>query len=200
MTDLAAEIRDARLGLGLRQADIARAVGISQPQVSRAERADYSTLSFPTAARLAAVVGLDLSVRCFPTAAGGLRDVAHQRLIQRLRERVSAAYGWRLEAPVDGADGQRSFDVMLHGRGFRVAVEAETRLHDLQALIRRVALKREAAGVERLVLVVAATRSNRHRVTEARSYLSAAFPLDTRRTMRFLAAGDLPPADGIALI
>ncbi len=89
---------------------------------------------------------------------------------------------------------------MLLGPRFRIGVEAETPLYDVQAVVRRAALKRDAAGVERMILVVAATRSNRRRVADARSYLAGAFPLDTRQTMRLLAAGELPPADGIALV
>ena len=65
---------------------------------------------------------------------------------------------------------QRAWDAVIttvaqagDGRPRRclIGVEAETRLRDLQALQRRLALKRRDGGVDRVILLVADTRSNR---------------------------------------
>ena len=55
---VAAEAREARLAIGLGQADVARALGISVAQVSRIERGLSPDLSIAMAARLGAVLGL----------------------------------------------------------------------------------------------------------------------------------------------
>lgn len=196
---LAEELRDARLAAGIRQADVARAVGVSASQVSRAERAQSPNITLRRATQLAAVVRLDLSVRCFP-AGGGLRDEAHSAVIGRLRSRVSPEFSWRLETPVGPVGDQRAFDVTLGGRGFQIGVEIETPLRDVQALVRRLTLKQRDGGIERVVLVVAATRGNRRLVAEAAPVLRLAFPLDTKRTLSALSRGTLPEANGLALL
>lgn len=198
---LADEIRNARLAAGVRQADVARAAGISQPQLSRLEHAKLPSVSLPVATRLAAAVGLDVSIRCYRSDRSSLRDVAHTKVIERLRAEVSPLFGWKLEAPVRPAtDDARAFDVLLRGVGFRIGVEAETRLRDVQALVRRLALKQEASGVDRLVLAVAATRANRRALDEARDYLTLAFPLGSRQTLGALRDARQPAANGIVLV
>ena len=70
---------------------------------------------------------------------------------------------------------------MLTDRGTgRVAVEAETRVTDFQALARRIALKQRDDSVERVILLVAATRGNRGAVRAAEPFIGEIFALDTR--------------------
>ncbi len=68
-------------------------------------------------------------------------------------------------------------------------VEAETRVYDIQALLRRLALKREAGGVGRVVLLVAGTHHNREAVRVGREPLASEFPGTTRSTLSRLAQG-----------
>jgi hypothetical protein len=81
-----------------------------------------------------------------------------------------------------------------------VAVEAETRLRDVQALLRRVAAKRRDGAADRLVLVVADTRTNREVVRVAQPEFVAAFPADARTAWSALAAGLPPPGDSLILV
>ena len=78
---------------------------------------------------MARVVGLDLSVRCFP-AAGQLRDIAPVRLTNRFLAQVPAEVVRRLESPIDLPGEQRAWDVLLQLDGKRIGVAAETRLRD----------------------------------------------------------------------
>lgn len=78
LNQFADDVREGRLLAGLTQAELAKTLGISTSQVSRAERARSPNLSLATATRMAGLVGLDLSVRCYPSAGRGLRDAAHQ--------------------------------------------------------------------------------------------------------------------------
>jgi hypothetical protein len=81
-----------------------------------------------------------------------------------------------------------------------VAIEAETRLHDVQALLRRVASKRRDGAAGRLVLVVADTRTNREVVRAARPEFVATFPADTRSIWPAVVAGFPPPHDALVLV
>ena len=95
---------------------------------------------------------------------------------------------------------QPAWDGVLVGNGRVVAVEAETRLHDVQALLRRMAAKRRDSAVSCLVLVVADTRTNRDVVRVARGEFLAVFPADTRSTWTALGDGLPPPDDGLVLV
>lgn len=81
-----------------------------------------------------------------------------------------------------------------------LAVEAETRLQDIQSLERRVVLKRRDVRANRLVLLVADTAHNREILGAHREALRGSFPLDTREVLAFLARGQMPPDDGIVVL
>jgi hypothetical protein len=167
--------------------------------MSRIERAVLPGPGILVAAHVARVVGLDLTLKCYP-AGGSLRDVAHIRLVRRLLEQVPASVEQRLEAPINLPGDQRAWDALLTVGGVRVGVAAETRLRDVQALLRREQAKARDDGVSHLILLLAATRSNRRSLAEAGSLLSAQLPLDTRQLLAALRRGRAPVASGIALL
>ena len=85
---VAAEAREARLAIGLGQADVARALGISVAQVSRIERGQSPDLSIAMATQLQAVLGLRLSVRSYPDA-DPIRDAGQVRLLEAFAARIA---------------------------------------------------------------------------------------------------------------
>ena len=193
------ELREARVGAGLTQKAAATAIGIAASEVSRIEAGRRATVSVDRLARYCAVVGLELSVRAYP-AGSPIRDAAHVRLIGRFRERVSSAgWFWRAEVPVAAHGDQRAWDGQLTGFGLAIATEMETRLHDIQALQRRINLKRRD-GVDRVLLVVADTRANRDAIAAAADVLSAAYPMSARVALAALAAGKDPGGDALIVL
>jgi transcriptional regulator with XRE-family HTH domain len=193
------DLRNARVGLGLSLEEVGHAVGLSYSQVGRIERAQHPSVSIAQLARIGSIVGLDLGVRFYP---GGspLRDAAHLALIERFRVRISRELVFRTEVPLPGPSDQRAWDGMIFGAGDPIGVEAETRLSDIQALERRVALKARDGGVSRVILVVAATRGNRHAVREAAASLELAFPVPGRLALKSLTAGRDPGGSTLILI
>jgi transcriptional regulator with XRE-family HTH domain len=200
LATLAREIRDARLSAGRSQVDIARAAGISDSALSRLELGQTADLSYKVAAAIAAVVGLRLSLRAYP-ADRILFDDAQIHLLRQLRERLGPDWKWRYEVPVAPGD-PRAWDMV--GRhaatGQVIVVEAETRIRDLQTLLRRFGQKRDASASPRMVLLVAGTRGNRAALTAGRDELLAEFPVPTRRALRQLAAGSDPGADCLIVL
>jgi hypothetical protein len=87
------------------------------------------------------VVGLVPSLRFFADGTP-LRDAAHVKLLERLHGTLASSLRWRTEVPLNVTADRRAWDAEIAGSGWRIVVEAETRLHDAQALERRVALKR----------------------------------------------------------
>jgi len=198
--DLGNEVRRARLGHGLSQAAVASAARTSRSQVSRIERAEAPRVSVLELARLLAVIGLELSARAYPVGPP-VRDAAHRSLIERFRNRVDPSVAWRFEVPVGRTGDQRAWDAVLLIGVAELAVEAETRPRDIQALQRRVALKRrDDPGVSGVVLLLADTRHNRSLIREYGDALRADFPIQSKEVLRALSDGTAPGGSGIVLL
>jgi transcriptional regulator with XRE-family HTH domain len=108
------ETRDARIQAAMSQAVLGKAVGLSQPQISRMERAQLRNLSVLDASRTASVLGLDLVVRLYP---GGtpLRDAAQADRLRRILKHVRAPLTYRIDVPLP----QRPNQPMEQRRGTR---------------------------------------------------------------------------------
>jgi len=198
VNEFADELHRARLAAGLSQAGVAHAVDLSQQTISCYERGIAPHPNFVQAARVARIVGLELSVRCYP-AANQLRDAAHVSLIQRLLTRLGAEFRHQLEAPIASGD-LRAWDVVLGIGAVRIGVIAETRIRDLQALLRREHLKQADGNVQRLLLLVADTRHNRAALAEAGAALRVDFPLGTRAVLTRFRRGEAPEANGVVVL
>jgi hypothetical protein len=79
-------------------------------------------------------------------------------------------------------------------------VEAETRLSDIQALTRRLELKRRDGGILNMIMLVADTRTNRAALLGARSSLADGFPLRHGAILGALRDGVDPGGSGIVIL
>jgi transcriptional regulator with XRE-family HTH domain len=197
---LARELRDARLSSGRSQREVARASGMSTSRLSRIELGRIEAEWFEAMAVVAAVLGRDISLRTYP-GDHGLRDEPQVRLLARFRDRLRAGWAWRYEVPIAPAD-QRAWDALArHTRsGTTILVEAETRMGDVQALLRRLALKRDASPRSRLVLLVTDSRANRDAIAIAADELATEFPIQTRGALRRLMTGSDPGGDCLVVL
>jgi transcriptional regulator with XRE-family HTH domain len=199
LTALGQDLRTARLAAGLTQAQVGHHAGISSRQEGRLERGRMQRFDASTVSRGLAAVGLELRIRAYP-AGNPIRDAGHVALLGRFRGRVSPAWRWRVEVPVGAVPDGRAWDAVATCNGLRVAVEAETRLYDIQAQLRRILAKAGADRVDRLILVVAATHANRRVIRDVRELMRDDFPLDTRSVLAALGAGRDPGANGIVMV
>lgn len=194
-----AEIRLTRRGAGLSLRAAAESVGMSESVLSRLERGRLDGVSVAQLALACAAVGLRFSARAYPDG-DPVRDAAHTKLLQRLRSVVDPRATWRTEVPLPVPGDLRAWDALIRIRNAVVAVEAEVRLADLQALERRIALKRRDGGVELVILLVADTHGNRRVLAAHLDALRAGFPLGTRAVLASLRSGRPPVASGIVVL
>ncbi len=178
---------------------MAEAAGISHAQVGRLERGEVVAASVIIVARLLAVVGMRLNARAFPIGPP-LRDAAHVALLKRLRVELPAGVRFTTEVPLRGYRDGRAWDARIDLAKGTLRVEAETRLRDVQALERRIALKQRDDEVNVVLLLVSDTKTNRAVIRAGDALLSARFPLSGRGVLRALRAGMCPEASGMVLL
>jgi transcriptional regulator with XRE-family HTH domain len=196
---LPAEARSARLNCGLGQADVAKALGMSVAQYSRIERGLSPELSIATAIRLFSVLGFDLAIRAYPSG-DAIRDAAHVALLERLHVRCHPSLTWRTEVPFPLAGDLRAWDATAVCPALRAGIEAETRIRDVQALDRRLALKERDGGMDRLILLVLDSRSNRAALRADGAQLFLRFPVPGARALELIGAGADPGGNALVLL
>jgi transcriptional regulator with XRE-family HTH domain len=190
--------REARIRLGLTQEAVGARVGCSRTAIWRIERGDSQT-RVDDLWRVMTVLGFEVSLRAFP-AGDPVRDRGQIVLMARLRARLHPSLTWATEVPLPIERDQRAWDALITGPGFRIGVEAESRLRDAQATLRRIALKSRDGGVDHAILLLAETRANTASLAGARAYLAGQLPLDTRQLLAALARGRDPGGSGIAVL
>lgn len=195
------EFRERRLQLDLSQEQVALACQLSRVHYGQVENGRVAKLTVLEVNRIAAVLGLRASLRLYP-AGLPVRDVAHASRLQRFLKPVSPPLSYRAEVPLpavaDRVD-QRAWDAVLFGGGARTAIELEMRLRDVQALIRRIDLKRRDDPTESFVLLIAGTRTNR-RVLAEFSGLFVDLPRHRPSKVRAVLESGRHPPTGLLLI
>ena len=197
--DLGQELRRARVEHGLSQEFIGHAVGLSDTEVGRIERGLIRSVSVVQLSRLLSVVGLELAARAYP-AGSAIRDRPQLQLLGRLRPEVHARIGWQAEVPIGPPGDLRAWDVVLLISGERIGVEAETRLVDLQAVQRRIALKCRDSGISKVILLLSNTRTNRSAVRALATSIKDSFPTPGSTALQALREGRSPPDSAIVLL
>jgi transcriptional regulator with XRE-family HTH domain len=187
----------ARQGSGLSREILGRACGLSRTIVERIESGTRPTTVREYAA-LGAGVGLDVRLRAYP-AGDPIRDAGQQRLLERLRSRLHPSLRWSTEVPLPIEGDLRAWDAMIRGTDWRLPVEAETALDDIQATERRLTLKRRDGEADHVILLVADTRRNRRALAAAPGAF-AELPLRTREILADLARGTHPGGSGIVIL
>lgn len=192
-------VRDARLASGLRLTDVGSAIGRSGSWVSRVERGLVAKVTLQDLVLLGAAVGLRLWATTFP-AERAIRDAPQVELLRRFRARIGSAWRWNYEVIVPIAGDRRAADAVIRAGSAVVVIEAFTRLADAQAQFRAILLKARDVGIERIVIVVADTHTNRAALAVASELIAANFPLPTRSVIASLRAGRALAANGIAVV
>lgn len=196
LQDVGAELRERRFSLGESQAFVSQAARVSRPRYSRIEAGIAPTLSLIELNRIAAVLGLETSVRIFPGGAP-VRDAGHAGKLERLLGAVRRPLAYRLEVPLPASLDRwerRAWDAMLFGVGERTAIELEMRLRDVQAMRRRHELKRRDDPTEHFLLLIADTRHNRRVIEEFGDLFSDLPRLRPGVVRAALEAGHHPPS------
>jgi hypothetical protein len=198
-TAIGRDVRLARTGAGASLREAAGRVGMSHAQFRRIERASLEGVSVDQLSLACIAVGLKLIAKAIP-ASGPAIDAGQLALLDRFRSVLPAETPFWTEVPLPIPGDLRAWDAMIVLEAVRIAIEAETRLADVQALDRRLQLKLRDGGVDRLILLVSDTAHNREFLGHHRAALRASFPFDGRQLLPAIRAGRAPSASGILVI
>jgi hypothetical protein len=198
------EAEEARIANGLSYAALGRALRLSPVQIGRLLRRRSDDVGLVRLAELLGAVGLDLAARAFP-AGPAVRDAPSLALLERFRARLHDDCLTRAEVPVvellsPGFVDLRAWDLAVDGPGWTLRLDAETRLGDVQAVLRRIALKQRDSAVDCVVLLLSDTRHNRHVADEARAPLLAQFPVSPRLALTRLGRGRSPGGNALIFL
>jgi transcriptional regulator with XRE-family HTH domain len=200
LIETARELLVARRDVGISQAEAARRAGISQSQYSRLERGALARPTVDQLCRAIRAVGLVPAMQRYKGEAQ-LRDRAQLATLERFERLLAPPLRLHREQPIPISGDKRAWDGRLtDGRG-TASAECESRLDDVQALSRRIALKsRDDPGGGPVILVLNKTAHNRAALRLHREALRQQFPLDGDAIARILRRGELPAVGGVILV
>jgi transcriptional regulator with XRE-family HTH domain len=196
---LGEDIREIRLRSGMSLQELSAATRVSISELSRIERGLSPHVQIERMAMIGAVVRLDVRVRGFPSGPP-IRDAAQLLLTRRLRELLPAQMRLRTEVPLRIPGDLRAWDGVIDSGPTHRPVELESRLRDLQALLRRIHLKCRDSNETVVLLVVADTRHNRHVLKVSADELADQFPVGSRDALTMIRGGTLPERGAILLL
>jgi transcriptional regulator with XRE-family HTH domain len=198
--ELCKEFRERRVQLGLSQATVGAAAGISDSYYGRIERGEVRAPAFEVLWAIGAALGLDLRFGIYP-AGEPVHDQAELPILETTRALLPSTTAWRTEVVLPGEGDLRAWDAVAMAADGWTAFEAISRLGVVDVTVRRVHQKlRDDPRVTRVVLLLSDTVRNRQALQAAGSVLRADFPLATHEVLAHLRAGRTPPLHGIAII
>jgi len=193
------ELRDERQLAALSQRSLAQQLGVSQAEVSRLEQFEFPTVSLVRLSETAAILGLELSVSLHRKG-DAVRDSGQQAAVARFLACLSPAYTASREVLLPHVGDQRSWDILLRLDGLLIGVELETRIRDVQALVRRIRERERDGGADEVMLVVSDTAHNRALVGQLREALGPRYATPPSLVLAALRKGRPVPGSGVLVI
>ncbi|HYI21874.1 MAG TPA: transcriptional regulator [Candidatus Limnocylindrales bacterium] len=196
-----AELRQLRLSLGVGQTQMAGALSCSVSQLWRLEAGDVGAVTVTRLAEMASVLGHEISLGLHPIG-DPIRDKGQQALAHRFDALLSEAWQSTSEVLLPLTGDRRAWDKLLRlvGNDYRVGVDLETRIRDIQELTRRTRLRERDGGVDAILIVLSDSSTNRRLVDELRVTLGRDYTTSPRSILAVLRGGRRLAGSGVVVI
>lgn len=149
------------------------------------------------------MLGYEVSVGLHPVG-DPVRDKGQLACGRRFNAVLSDRWRVTDETLLPGAGEQRAWDKLLRlldaTPRHLVGVDIESRVRDVQALVRRTRGRERDGQVDHILVVLADTAHNRRMVHELRTSLGPEYASGPRRIMAALRKGEPLPGSGVVLL
>jgi hypothetical protein len=152
------------------------------------------------------LLGLEISVGLHPIG-DPIRDKGQQALANRFDSLLSPRWAVTNETLLPLPGDLRSWDKLLRLAGtsdrsgaYLVGVDLETRIRDVQALVRRTRLRERDGAVNAILIVLNDSATNRRLVGQLREALGPQHQTAPRDVFRALRHGEPLPGSGVVLV
>ena len=209
LRQLGAEIRRLREDSGLSLSAVGRAAGIHRSHLQLIEDGERDASS-QVLARVAAVLGADVSTRLFPHSGPRIRDRFQAPMLEAFLRLLGRHWKQAIEVPVHRPVRGIVDSVILDPAARRmVAIEAQSELRRLEQQVRWARSKADALPSSTLwdsgdppaisqILLLRSTAATRELARTFAATLAAAYPADPTDLLRALADPSAPwPGSGI---
>jgi transcriptional regulator with XRE-family HTH domain len=200
---MATEVRGARLTAGVSQLQLAAEAGSSDSAIARLEAGQRKDLGIIELSEIASVLGYEVSVGLHPIG-DPVRDKGQLACGRRFDAFLSDRWRVTDETLLPGTGEQRAWDKLLRlvdaSPRYLVGVDIESRVWDVQAMVRRTRARERDGQVDAILIVLADTAHNRRVADELRSVLGPAYATGPRRLFGGLRAGERLVGSGVVLL
>jgi transcriptional regulator with XRE-family HTH domain len=197
------ELRDARITASVSQERLAEQLGRSSSAIGRLEANELEDVGVIQLAEMASVLGLELSLGLHPIG-DPIRDKGQLALGKRFDQLLSSLWRVTDETLLPGQGELRAWDKLLRLVGetprHLVGVDLETRIRDMQALVRRTRLRERDGQVDAILLVLSDSATNRRLVEELRTMLGPSYASSSRSLLDALRRGVRLVGSGVVLV
>lgn len=197
------ELRQTRVGAGVSQEQLASDLGISQGAYSRIETGRLGDVGVIAISQIASVLGYEVSVGLHPIG-DPVRDKGQLACGRRFGALLSDRWRVTDETLLPGAGEQRAWDKLLRltdaAPRYQVGADIESRVWDIQAIVRRTRARERDGQVDHILIVLADSAHNRRIADELRRALGADYATGSRRIMAALHKGERLSGSGVVLV
>jgi transcriptional regulator with XRE-family HTH domain len=188
---------------GLSQSAVAREIGLDPSTMWRLEADLLPDVSVVRLSEIASVLGHEVSVGLHPIG-DPVRDKGQLACGRRFDAVLSERWRVTDETLLPGPGEQRAWDKLLRVADatprYLVGVDIESRIWDVQAIVRRTRARERDGQVDHILIVLADTAHNRRVADELRDALGTDYETGSRRLLKGLRLGERLVGSGVVLI
>jgi hypothetical protein len=133
-----------------------------------------------------------------------VRDKAQLAIGRRFDALLASAWRVTDETPLLGVGDRRSWDKLLRlttgPRRHLVGVDIESRIRDIQALVRRTRERERDGHADSILIVLSDSATNRRLAPDLRASLGPNYAASPRAVLRALRVGEPLPGSGVVLV
>lgn len=197
------ELQTAREDGNVSLAQLAAEIGSSESALSRLERLRLADVGVVRLSEIASALGYEISLGIHPVG-DPLRDSAQLVIGRRLVGLLGPPWSVLNEVLLPNPGDRRSWDKVVRLDGsdppYAIGVDIESRIRDVQALVRRTREREADHRVQAILLVLADSATNRRLVGQLMENLGDAYRSPMRELRQSLKSGAPLPGSGVLLV